>query len=78
MLTHEKLVAMLKQGNHRCQADTWTDEAGFAYLVGIAERTARDYREQGISPPWYKLNRVMYEIDDILTWINDRRSAIEK
>jgi hypothetical protein len=42
--------------------------------LGVKERTLEDYRLRGGGPPFYKIGaRVVYESDELDTWLAARR-----
>ena len=44
----------------------------------LSERTLANYRSSGIGPPFYRIgNRVFYERDPFIDWLNKKSEKIE-
>jgi len=71
MLTREKLIEILRDGQCFLQHDLFTNEAGLAHLLGLTPRTLRNWREVGNGPRAHYTSRVLYDIDEIVRWYND-------
>jgi hypothetical protein len=54
-------------GRHRL------NEIDAAYVLGVAPRTLRGWREAGIGPPYFRLGRVTYATADLLAFLDQQQ-----
>lgn len=45
-----------------------------AYVIGISEGTLKNWRNADTGPDYFRAGRIWYRLDDLLAWIEARRS----
>ena len=66
------LAECLQAAGHSTGAGIFADEAGICFLLGMSDRTLRDWRQRGVGPPCYRAHRWLYPLDEFCTWLQNR------
>src|SRR5690242_12832484 len=87
-LTTEELVRQLRELSKskssaiRVRLDRFTNDAGAAHVLGVSERTLREWRKQStdtaqpIGPDWFNIGKgVQYEIHELVDYIRRSRGS---